>query len=439
MNTSGTPIHAPGRPFHFMVAFWGERYRDYFVDLFLPSMLAPNNLPLLRARDGHRLYAACTNDDWRAIKDLPVMQRAARHAAPIRVELNGPPPDPPDVDAHARYAAVLRHMKSSFRMLLDAGYHPRAYGSFHAPDTLISDGMVASMLRSMRAGHHLLLSSALRQSEEGVIADLKESSLIQTGVRPSIAGREITIPPRMAADLAVRHLHPEMLVFEEGANGQPELPPFRYWRMPQGRGILLHTFFGLPVLMDFSVVPPDHTSCLDHDAFENVYISTNFRSGGVIRMVPDSDEFVVLSLTPEAVNYSAPVSPPGRQKSFVRREYERMCSIRRSMEFYALRRLDAVRRDLFRNPIRWHAGDIDEVWMHQEQRIEKLIDRAVGDYYQNGSSMQTQFAGPPNRNWRSFVLDVPVFEAPSILRRKVYRFLVKARDVTRSASTSRRG
>src|SRR5437870_4404090 len=95
------------RPFHFMVAFWGERYRDYFVDLFLPSMLAPNNLPLLQADDCHRLYAACTEEDWQAIKDLPIMQRVRRHAEPVWVKLSAQPPDPPNADGHARYAAVL--------------------------------------------------------------------------------------------------------------------------------------------------------------------------------------------------------------------------------------------------------------------------------------------------------------------------------------------
>jgi hypothetical protein len=328
-------------------------------------------------------------------------------------------------------------MKACFRVLLDAGYHPQAYGSFHAPDTLISDGMVATMLRSVHAGHHLLLSSALRQSEEGVLGDLKASNLIEPAARPSITAREITIPPRMAAGIAVRHLHPEMLVFEEGAHGQPELPPFRYWRVPGRRGILLHTFFGLPVLMDFSVVPADHTSCLDHDAFENVYISANFRKEAVIRMVPDSDEFVVLSLTPEAVNFSAQLPVEGGRKSFLRREHDRMCSIRRSMEFYALRRLDIVRRDLFRKPIRWHAGGIDEIWMREEHRIERLIHRAVGDYYEQGQGTSRLFTGAPRRNWRSFVLDVPLFELPSILRRKTYRFLTKTRDIARSAAISR--
>src|SRR2546430_16552221 len=69
------------RPFHFMVTFWGERYRDYFVDLFFPSMLASNNLRLLQAQDEHRFFIATPREDWQAIKELPIMDRPRQHAA----------------------------------------------------------------------------------------------------------------------------------------------------------------------------------------------------------------------------------------------------------------------------------------------------------------------------------------------------------------------
>jgi hypothetical protein len=39
----------PIRQFHLMVTFWRAKYRDYFVDLCLPSLPAPGNLPLLNA------------------------------------------------------------------------------------------------------------------------------------------------------------------------------------------------------------------------------------------------------------------------------------------------------------------------------------------------------------------------------------------------------
>jgi hypothetical protein len=415
-----------------MVAFWGERYRDYFVDLFLPSMLAPNNLPLLQTKDGHRFFIAAPHEDWEAMRELPIMVRLQRHVEPCWVKIDSAT-ETEGTDAHARYAAMLEHMKVCFRTLLEAGYDPSSYGSFHAPDTIISDGMVASMLRSVRAGHHLLLVSALRQSEEGVLADIKAWGLLQPGPPPSSTAHELILSPRVAADLAVRHLHPEMAVFEEGARDQPSLPPFRYWRMPEGRGILLHTFFGLPVLMDFSVVPATHTSCLDHDAFENVYITENFRGRGDVRMVPDSDEFSVLSLTPEAVNHSAPVRATDDRRTVLRREYERMCDVRRSIEFYVLRKLDAVRRDLFRTPVRWHSGELDDVWRKEEGKIERLLDRAAGDYFRQDLTLDAA-GSSRSTNWRSLLLDVPWLNLPAVLRGLVYRVLLKVRELASGAA-----
>jgi len=430
MNTSGTPIHAPGRPFHFMVAFWGERYRDYFVDLFLPSLLAPNNLPLLQAEEGHRFFIAAPREDWKAINELPIMERLRRHAEPRWVEIDSPSESEMAGDAHARYAATLQHMKVCLRKLLEAGYHPSAYGSFHCPDTIVSDGMVALLLKSVRAGRQLVLCPALRQAEEAVLSDLETLGLLSPGKRPSLTAQELTIAPRLGADLAIRHLHPEMSVFEEGSTGQPPLPPFRYWRMPEGRGLLLRTFFTSPALMDYSIVPAEHTRCLDHDAFENVYIISNFRNCRAIQIVADSDEFLVLSLTPGKTDHSAPTVPQQRQ-SVLRRGYGRLCDIRSSYEFYVRRNFDVIKHDLFRTPVRWHVHDLDEVWMKEERRVERLFDRAVGDYFRQSALPESGQWDRPNVNWRTLLLDVPLFDLPSLLRGLIYRFLLQARALGR--------
>ena len=55
-----------------MVAFWGDCYRDRFVQLCLPSLFAPGNLPRLRAEDGHRFLIATTLTDWAEIERLPI-------------------------------------------------------------------------------------------------------------------------------------------------------------------------------------------------------------------------------------------------------------------------------------------------------------------------------------------------------------------------------
>jgi hypothetical protein len=418
------------RPFHFMVAFWGERYRDYFVDLFLPSMMAANNLPLLQAEDGHRFFIATPGDDWQSIKTLPIMQRIRSHAQPTWVEVNAQPENGSLDDKHTRYAAVIRHMGICQRTVLEAGYHPAAYGSFHFPDTIISDGMIASLLQSARAGYQLVLCPALRQTEEAVLAEIESLGLWSSLERPSATARELSLPPRLAADLAVRHLHPEMAVFEEGAQAQASLPPFRFWRMPQGRGILLHTLFIIPVLMDYSIADVAHTACLDHDAIENVYVSTNFRNCRAVHIAQDSDEFMMLSLTPREIDHSVPVSASG-QRSALRRHYDQLRDIRRSYEFYVLSKGDVIRHNLFGTPVRWHGQDLDEVWRQEERRIERLIAWALGDYYGQASSGDPHELGLRHFNWRILLFDIPLFEIPSLLRGLVLRLLLQVPPLRR--------
>jgi hypothetical protein len=70
--------------------------------------------------------------------------------------------------------------------------------------------------------------------------------------------------------------------------------------------------------------------------------------------------------------------------------------------------------------------------MKEERRIESLLHRAVGDYYPQGKAADAaRLTGRPRLNWRSLVLDVPLFELPAMARGQVYRFLLKVRGTGR--------
>src|SRR5437867_9179035 len=50
-------------PYYLMLSFWGEKYRNYFYSLCLPSLLSPNNLPLLQHVRGSKLVISTTTED----------------------------------------------------------------------------------------------------------------------------------------------------------------------------------------------------------------------------------------------------------------------------------------------------------------------------------------------------------------------------------------
>jgi len=360
------------KPFCFMVPFWGQRYRDYFVDRCLPSLLAPGNLPLLRAADGHRILMATTSVDWEAISNLRLMDKLRGYATPTLVEIPSPLSDTAPGGADA-----IRHMNLCLRMLTQTAYSYRAYGCSLLPDVIVSDGMVASLIERAQAGYHLVLCTALRQTEETVLAEMSERGLMPKSSRLSTSGESLTIPPRVMADMAVRHLHADVAIFEEGSWAQPFLPPYRFWRVPGRSGLILHGFFAAPILMDYGIVDAHDVTCFSAGGFEHGYLQNNFYKGK-IHLVQDSDELGMLSLTSRSVVQTKPVT---RRRPLQRSRWTQCLSMRVSLGIYARGPRDRLKRDLFRLPIRWHTEDLDAAWHQQERLIAARIEAAVGDYY----------------------------------------------------------
>ena len=380
-----------GKPFYFLVALWGERYRDRFARYFLPSLLAPGNLRCLRAEDGHRFLIATTRTDWAAIERLPIMAELRRYVLPVLVEI-------PE-DGASNYTATLHRQTRCLKQLFEAAYPSRPYGCLLLPDLIVSDGFVATLIRSASAGYRLVLLPALRQIEEAVLDELTDSGLLSAAASHST--RPLVLAPRRVADLALRHLHPEVAVFEEGHPCQPLYPPFRFWRVPQRNGIMLHGFFGLPILMDFAVVPTDHADCLNYEDYESVYLGRNFSHCGGLHVVQDSDECGILSLTEKSVNRSA----SRRIKRFGAGwmpQLALLANLRQTLSRYVCPHCDLVRRDLFGAPVRWHGDDLDEQYTNEQARIAALIARAAGDYYADPDA----FPSCPSLDMRYLPLDL---------------------------------
>jgi hypothetical protein len=385
---SGTTVDL-SRPVLFMVPFWGERYRRYFVERLLPSLLAPNNLPLLRADEGHRFLIATTPEDWAAIVDLPIIRRLRQHATPTLIEI----PKPTGETAPGSTSAIL-HQDVALKLLAKAAFQGKGYGSLMWPDCIISDGMVASLIKHARAGRHLVLCPALRQAEESAISELKNRGLVPDGSSPAENGATINIPQRVLADLMVRHLHPEMAKFEEGAPDQPLLAPFRYWRLPNDVGIILHTFHSSPMLLDYGTVVDHDLACLERGSFEDVYVAHNFGAVDQVHVVRDSDEFCIASFTPTAVGQISSVMPADRiendGESFIR------CgTIAVSISFHAARM--PLKRILFQKSVRWHGRELDQPAIKEEDRISAFIDRAVrhSRYTRPVGTMLSAYLGSP--------------------------------------------
>jgi hypothetical protein len=373
-----------------MIPFWGQTYREYFVDLCLPSLLSPGNFPLLRAEDGHRLLIATTKADWAAIRSLPIIETMRRYVSPVLLEIDPPAPTPP-----GSVEAVMQQNHCQ-KLLVEAAYATRAYACMLWPDIIFSDGLVAALNRWTSQGYQLVMFVSLRHIQEAVISELQARNFLSAGTKNSLTARALTIPARVLADISVRHLHPEVCVYDIADARLPVLPAFLFRRVSGERGIIIHTFNGQPILMDFAAVERHDTECLSQEIFEYVYVDRNFSSAKVY-FVQDSDEFGVLSLTPAAVGYLP--NPVAARRTRLGAWFALLCRLPAAMIFHTDHNRRRLRRDLFRVPIRWHAQEIDEAWRKQESEFGAMIRAAVGNFYEADGPIATQLSFSLNP-WR---------------------------------------
>ncbi len=155
------------RPFYFIVVMWGERFRTYFVDLCLPTLLAPGNFPALRARERSRLLVCTRPEDWAALQDTPVFGLLQQYVEPVYIEI---PACPAGVSGCV-------HMGIGHRRGCEMAYAANAYPFVLTPDCIFSDGMMARLQELALQGIELVLVPVLRFEEEALFGQLEKAGI----------------------------------------------------------------------------------------------------------------------------------------------------------------------------------------------------------------------------------------------------------------------
>src|SRR5712671_5077782 len=139
------------RPFYFTIVFWGERFRNYFLDLCLPSLLSPGNIPAISAAQRSKFIICTTPADWAAIKCAPIFGLLETYIDPVFVEI---PPCPPAT-------APCMHMANGHRYGCNQAYENNAYPFVLQPDSIFSDGLIRRLQELASQGVQLVLVPAL--------------------------------------------------------------------------------------------------------------------------------------------------------------------------------------------------------------------------------------------------------------------------------------
>ncbi len=340
------------RPFYFIVALWGERFRNYFLDLCLPSLLSPGNLPALATRRRSKFLIWTRPDDWDAIQRAPIFRLLEQHVEAVFAEI---PPCPADTQG-------CLHMGFGHRRGLEAAYAAKAYPFVLQPDSIFSDGTLRRLQELAAQGVQLALVPALRFAEEPLFDNLRKFGVNARGRQGS--AEPIALTGRELAAAALPSMHWETLTYEWCAPYFHIAPSATWWRVPGENGVVVHCLSWAALLLDFAAVSSHDLSTFDNWTIDGDYVYKNLGEINRIHIVLDSDEMFVASWAPLAEKAYYDLTPqPALQRrllgNFIRKE--------RFRHWFYSDTFDPLKRNIFFRTVRWHTAPINEKWRKVER------------------------------------------------------------------------
>jgi hypothetical protein len=408
------------RALYVMTVVWGPRYCSYYAEYCLPSLLAPGNLGLLSASDGHKLLVCTTAADWKTLIDLPIVAALSKHATPQLIEIGSPGVEPDPL------TAKFRHMSLGHRLLTETAHRDGALGTLIAPDAMFSDGTIAAALRHAEQGAHAVLTFAPRMIEEGLFGELRSMGMLPASGGSD--GKPLCLDSRAVVGAAIRNLAPDNLAFDWASDRFPKWPSFCYWRAPGEAGILIHSFYHWYVLLDFGVVARHQTQAFDTASIENSWLSDNFPDPSRIRVLQDSDEAMVVSWAPGLV---PAVEPEPTIRLSMAAAIQRGFRLRRMREFHTMTG-DFQKANTFRYPVRWCHAESNTSSAAIEGHPRRVMLWFFGDVFDEFAVGVPRWGIVPLRAWWLLLrycakLSALTYVLAFAVRRKVKQILGRSR------------
>lgn len=340
-----TPLHAnpaPGGhlPFYYVMVVWGGHYLDMFLELALPSFLAPGNLPAMSNRAESRFLIFTTPEGRARIAAAPVFRRLQEVIEPVFVDspwLNDKMP------YHLKAAQGHRHGAE----IAAAG---EGYCIYLCPDCLISAGSFVHLEHLARAGKQAVMVSGLRLVTETVYRELRERDLLSPGQPIVLSGRELVA-------LGMRHLHPEAQRYRWEHPYFSEHPVVCLWSVPGESGCLVRAFHLHPIMV--SMKAAQDFSVLENSTVDGEFLGRNIVDWDNIYIETDSDHFTLFSLTSEKDRIWRLIPSRADMKKMGDMAYAAM--------------VDHLHRNYFSKAIKLHIDDLNDSWAKVEEETWRLV------------------------------------------------------------------
>lgn len=341
--------------FYFIVVFWGKEHRGYFLDLCLPALLSPGNIPALGNLRDSKVVIVTTAEDWAALQDHPTFTLMKRYVEPVYIEMPFPKRDD----------NKMLVMSAGHKLASQQAFEDRALGVFLTPDLVLSDGSCANLQALALKGTKVVLCAAVRFTWEGCIPEMTR----RFGMKP---GDPLVLPARELTAVALDNLHSETKTYLWDKPYFAPSPFVCMWRVPGGDGVLMHSFSWAPLLVNYASLHRHNTDTFENWTLDGDYIHSNFPDPDDVYVVTDSDEVMLVSFTRES-----------ELRFLLWPHYLCMgpwadwAKVRMLRKLFQSDVIDPLKRDLFMLPIRWHTGDFNEAWTKVENRAIGLIQDAI--------------------------------------------------------------
>jgi hypothetical protein len=261
-------------PIHIIIPVWGDAYTRCLLDVGLPAIMAPGNLPAL-GRQGHLCHIITTSADRRTIEAAPVFGPLSAHIDIRFDEID----DDPAVSGD-------RHAWQSYcnRVGIKVADQRGAAMVFLNPDVVVADGGLKALATRLAQGKRAIQVLGVRLVKEAVVP------LLVDGYRSDDATR-LTISPRELIALAMPNLHPLTLTHSYERPDLDIAPSLLFWAAAS-EGLVARCFHLHPMLVHPRVRNAPFSTTIDDD-----YLRAACPDSADEYVVVDSDEFCACELS----------------------------------------------------------------------------------------------------------------------------------------------
>jgi glycosyltransferase involved in cell wall biosynthesis len=332
--------------FHLITPVWSAKYVDLFVNLTLPTLLSPGNLPSLpREKCFYQIFTRL--EDLERLVQAPAFKKLEKL---MQVSIR-------QIDSMAQ-AHPYSVMSACHERAMRYSQEVDAVFIFSPPDHVWADGAFRRMLRLLAAGKRAILVAALRmRATEGAFEELKRHAV---GWQKSV----IQVPPRALVRTFLRFLHPlaiaHLCPMEDSPYNGNRSPGSYYWDV-NGQGLLArcchpHVMAVWPMVRAASIATTfDHElvrqCCPDYER---------------VHVVTDSDEICAFEIS-DSLHHSLDwiswdVLDNARVVEWMNQwtnSYHRACLKKR---------------------IYLHASDVDEEWRPAIKKSDALVESYLAAY-----------------------------------------------------------